>query len=173
MTEVRQPVNLELLSLPPSVVTRIDVSRLVRELEWIDNEITTAAVRAKTGVPVTSQPVFSDQMTDFLTQNNLTLTDARQRTALVKALRKVKDTVPIIHMTFAVPADRESLQQLAAWLRSSVHPQAVIAVGLQPSLVGGVFVRTPNQVHDLSLRAKLQASRGVLIKSLEAFRGEN
>lgn len=160
------------LLLPSSIVTRVDVSRLVREVEWVDNEITTATVRDKAGVQAPAQPVLSDQLTDFLAQNNLTLDDAHQRTQLIKTLRQIKDTVPIIHMTFATPADRESLQQLAQWLRSSVHPQAVIAVGLQPGLVGGVYVRTPNQVHDLSLRAKLQSSRGVLIKSLEALRGE-
>lgn len=163
----------KILSLPSSVVTRVDVSRLVREVEWVDNEITTAAVRAKAGVQAPAQPVLSDQLTEFLAQNQLTLTDAHERTKLIKTLRHIKDSVPIIHMTFATPADRESLQQLAQWLRSSVHPQAVIAVGLQPGLVGGVYVRTPNQVYDLSLRAKLQGSRGVLIKSLEALRGES
>ncbi len=161
------------LALPPSIVTRVDVSRLVREIEWVDNEITTAMVRAKAGVQTSAQPPVSDQATEFLTLNKLTLADAHARTRLIAELKKLKDTVPIIHMTFAVPADRESLQQLAAWLRSSVHPQAVIAVGLQPGLVGGVYVRTPNQIHDLSLRAKLQGSRDVLIKSLEAIRGEN
>ncbi len=159
--------------LPPSIVTRIDVSRLVRELEWVDGELTTAAARSKTGVQTTAQPSLSDQLTEFLAQNKLSITDSRERTELVRELRKLKDTVPIIHMTFAVPADRESLQQLAQWLRTSIHPQAVIAVGLQPGLVGGVYLRTPNHVHDLSLKKLLQNSRGVLINELEALRGSN
>lgn len=172
MTDTQAKTSSELV-LPPSIVTRVDVSRLVSELEWADNEITTAAARAKTGVQITAQPSLSSQMTEFLTQNNLSLTDAHQRTALVRELRRLKDTVPVIHMTFAVPADRESLQQLAQWLRSSVHPQAVIAVGLQPGLVGGVYLRTPNHVHDLSLKKLLEKGRGILVSELEALRGSN
>jgi hypothetical protein len=60
---------------------------------------------------------------------------------------------------------------LAQWLRTSIHPQAVIAVGLQPALVAGVYLRTPNHVKDLSLRAKLESSRGLLLKEVEKLRG--
>ena len=83
----------------------------------------------------------------------------------------MKDKVPVIHMTFAVQADPTSLQQIVQWLRSSVHPQVVISVGLQPSLVAGVYMRTPNHVRDLSLRTLLTGQHEVLVKELEALRG--
>jgi F0F1-type ATP synthase delta subunit len=76
-------------------------------------------------------------------------------------------------MTFAVEADRESLMQLAQWVRETVHPQAVIAVGLQPGLIAGVYLRTPNHVHDLSLRAALDGGHEILVNDLEALRGAN
>lgn len=157
--------------VPASLVTKLDVSRLVSEVEKVDNEMTGAEVRTKTGAAQTPPPVFSEQLTEFLTQNQLKLEDSQGRSELVKQLRQLKDKVPIIHMTFSVTADRESLQQLAQWLRTSVHPQAVIDVGLQPALVAGVYLRTPNHVHDLSLRAKLDGSRDVLEKELEGLRG--
>jgi F0F1-type ATP synthase delta subunit len=74
-------------------------------------------------------------------------------------------------MTFAVTADPESLQQLAQWARTTIDPHAVIAVGLQPGLVAGVYLRTPNHVHDFSLRAMLKSSRGKLVEELGALRG--
>ena len=74
-------------------------------------------------------------------------------------------------MTFAVSADRESLSQIAHWLRESVHPQAVISVGMQPALVAGVYMRTPNKVFDLSLRGALSGQHGALVKELETYRG--
>lgn len=157
--------------LPPSVVTKVDLSRLIREIEWIDNEITAATVRTKTGVEQTAAPTVSAAFEAFLGQNQLTLATSRERSELIAQMRLLKDKVPVIHMTFAVAADRESLQQLTAWIRSSVHPQAVISVGLQPALVAGVYLRTPNHVHDLSLRAMLANSHDVLIKELEAARG--
>ena len=159
-------------ALPPSVVSKIDVSRLVREFERIDNELTSASVRAKVSASEQVGLTVSDQLTDFLQLNGLKIDqDGRKRSEFAKQLALLKDKVPVIHMTFAVTADRESLQQLAQWLRTSIHPQAVISVGLQPALVAGVYVRTPNHVHDLSLRAKLRSSHGILVKELEAVRG--
>ena len=157
--------------LPPSVVTKVDVTHLVSEIERVDNELTTAAVRAKTGAAQSSQLTLSPQLTEFMNQNKLRPNNSQDRSELIKQMRLMKDNVPTVHMTFAVEADRQSLQQLAVWLRSSVHPQAVIAVGLQPGLIAGVYLRTPNQVKDLSLRAMLKSGRGLLVKDLEALRG--
>lgn len=158
--------------LPPSVMSKIDVSHLVTEAERIDNELTAASVRTKTGLAGQNRPVFSDQMADFLQANKLEFAeDAHARVEIIKQLRLLKDSVPVIHMTFAVTADRESLQQLAVWVRNSIHPQAVIAVGLQPALVAGVYLRTPNRVHDFSLRAMLNGKHDLLVKELETLRG--
>lgn len=157
--------------LPPSVVTKVDVTRLVSEIERVDNDLTTAAVRAKTGGGQGAQLALSPQLTEFMTQNALRPNSSNERTELINQMRLMKDKVPIIHMTFAVEADRESLQKLAAWLRAAVHPQAVIAVGLQPGLIAGVYLRTPNQVKDLSLRAMLKSGRGLLVSDLEGLRG--
>lgn len=157
--------------LPPSVITKIDVSRLVSEVEKIDAQLTTASVHAKTGIGTQEEPMVSQRLADFLTQNKLSLSGSNDRSALIKRLRQMKDAVPVIHMTFAVEADTESLAQLVQWLRTSIHPHAVIAVGLQPALIAGVYLRTPNHVHDLSLRAQLANGHELLVKELEAFRG--
>lgn len=156
--------------LPPNVVSKIDVARLVNEVEKIDNELTAVAVRTKTGISQPTQSVQSEQLTEFIHQNNLDLSNSRERSDLIIQLRQLKDKVPVIHMTFAVVADPESLQQCVQWLRTSIHPQAVIVVGLQPALVAGVYLRTPNRVHDLSLRAMLASSHDLIVKDLEALR---
>lgn len=157
-------------SLPASVVSRIDVSRLVAEAERLDNAMTAAAVRKKIGSDAATLPAMSQQLSEFLQMNDIKLEESKARSVLIKQLRALKDKVPVIHMTFAVETDVESLQQLTAWLRQSIHPQAVVDVGLQPGLVAGVYLRTPNHVHDLSLRGKLQGSRDLLVKELGALR---
>jgi len=162
----------ETFVLPARVVSRVDVSRLVSEIEWIDGELTAAAVRSKTGAEKPVQPAYSDQLNDFLKDNGLSLDDGRERSTLIKEVRLLKDTAPVIHMTFAVPADHESLQELAQWLRTEIHPQALIAIGLQPALVAGVYLRTPNHIHDLSLRSVLKGKRDSLVKELETLRGQ-
>lgn len=160
----------ETFVLPPTVVSRVDVSRLVSEVERVDGELTAAAVRNKIKEGEQPTPVLSEQLSDFLTQNKLALSDSHERSRLVKELRQLKDKAPVIHMTFATTADPESLGQLADWLRKSVHPQAVISVGIQPNLVAGVYLRTPNHVHDLSLKTKLAQSRGLLVEEMESLR---
>ncbi len=159
------------LLLPPSVVSKPDLARLVRELETVDGALTTVAARARVGVQSSTMPGLSQPLTDFLTTNKLTLTDSHSREVLIRAMRELKETAPTVHMTFAVEADRTSLQQLAQWLRIQVHPQAVIAVGVQPGLVAGVYLRTNNRVFDLSLKGALKAGRAVLTKELEGLRG--
>lgn len=159
--------------LPSLIVTRADLSRLVNELELVDNELTAAAVRAKSGLKQ-NQLTISDQLTEFLQTNALQVgTDSNARTDLIKQLRLLKEKAPVVHMTFAVAADRESLQQIAQWLRTSINPQTLISVGLQPALVAGVYLRTPNHVHDLSLRAMLEGGHDLLVKELGALRGTN
>lgn len=157
--------------LPPSVVSKADVSRLVREAEWLDGELTAAAVRAKVGQAAPAQPPISDQLRDFFEHNTLSFDQSTERTAVVKQLRKLKDTAPVIHITFATAADGESLQYLAGWVRQTLHPQAIMAIGIQPALVAGVHVRTPNHVYDMSLRAKLSGQHELLARELEALGG--
>lgn len=157
--------------LPPTIVSKVDVSRLVGEVERLDNALTSKAVREKAGSPAQAAPILSEQLTDFLTQNQLQFATSQERSELVKQLRLLKDNVPVLTMTFAVVADRESLQQLTQWVRTTLHPQAVITAGLQPALVAGVYVRTPNHVHDLSVRGLLAAQHDNLVGQLETLRG--
>lgn len=157
-------------TLPPTLISRVDVSRLGREVESVDNELEAQKVRsqAKGESEVVYQiPPISQALSDFLELNAVDITKSKQRTKLKHDLAKFKDKAPIIHMTFASQADSESLQQLVAWIRQEIHPQALIAVGLQPALVGGVYIRTPNKVFDFSLRQHLQNKRGIITNQLE------
>ncbi len=157
------------LTIPSSIMTRADLSRLTNEMEHIDSELASLAVRTTVGE--TKQPNIraSDQLIAFLQANRLRLTEAKERTQLIAQLRKLKETSPIVHLTFAANADSESLQKIILWLRVSVHVHSLLSVGIQPSLVAGVYVRTPNRVLDLSLRAKFEQAHGSLVSELGAL----
>ncbi|HSX06530.1 MAG TPA: hypothetical protein VLG92_02325 [Candidatus Saccharimonadia bacterium] len=153
---------------PPALVTRADLARLVREVEAIDNEFEAQKARnhtsGKTGYRL---PALSRSLGDFLDLNKLDLTDDHGRMVLKEQLRITKDKAPIIHMVFAVEADPASLAQLVTYLRKEIHPQTLLNVGLQPALVGGAYIRTPNHIHDFSLRELLASKRNVITTSLE------
>ena len=156
--------------LPSTIVSRVDISRLVREFEAIDNAMTTKTVRKKAGAASEDAPAMSPQLSEFLDKNAVNLESTSARSAYIKQLRLLKEKAPEVNMTFAVVADPESLQQLTVWFRESIHPHTVIDAHLQPALVAGVYLRTPNHVLDLSVRNKLKSKRGELEKELGALR---
>lgn len=158
--------------LPPALVTRADLARLVREVEALDNDLEAQKARNHaTGQTGYHMPTVSRGLSDFVELNKLDLGNDQARMLLKERMKVMKDKAPIVHMTFAIEADPASLQYLVAYMRKELHPQALISVGLQPSLVGGVYLRTPNHVHDFSLRAKLAENRGVIQQDIEAFAG--
>ncbi len=157
--------------LPASVVSKVDLRRLVNELEQIDNYLVSVEARQKVGAVASQQPAMSEQLRDLVSVNSLNLSSSQERSSLIRQIREFKDKAPTIHMTFASTADQESLRLLANWVRAEIHPQAVISIGLQPGLLGGVHLRTTNQIHDLSLRSQLSGKRHLLVKQLEALGG--
>jgi G3E family GTPase len=167
MTETKKDATNFIL--PPSLISRIDLSRLVREVESVDGELESQKVRNHSSGHDDQKyvmPNISQTLDDFLSMNKLDITDNQARMVLKEQMQILKNKAPIIHMTFATEADPEALSELTDWVRKNLHPQALISVGLQPSLVGGVYLRTPNHVHDFSLRANLENKRNVIMDAL-------
>lgn len=155
--------------LPPVLISRADLARLAREVESLENELEAQRVRESADTASSHMPAMSRNLNDFLETNKLDIADDQTRMALKERLRVMKDQAPIIHMTFAADADPDSLRQLVTWLRTEVHPQALISVGLQPSIVGGVYMRTPNHVHDFTLRSLLAGKHEAILHELEGL----
>lgn len=152
--------------LPSALIGRVDLARLVREVEAVDSNLETQKVKNH-GEGGYRMPNLSQSLSDFVEINKLDLTNDKERVVTKEQLKRLKEKAPIIHMTFATTADPETLQQLVEWVRENLHPQALISVGLQPSLVGGVYLRTPNHIYDFSLRALMQDKRSIVVQSLE------
>lgn len=157
--------------LPPTLVSPADLIRIIRELESVDNELESQKARAHGTLASFHLPAMSLSFSELLELNRINITDGRSRMALKEQLRHLKDHAPVLHMTFSVTADPESLRTLTEWVRRELHPQALIQVGLQPALVGGVYLRTPNHVHDFSLRAHMRDKRGLIAQKLAGLKG--
>lgn len=157
--------------LPSTLVTRADLARLMREIEALDNDLESQKVRnhASGKAGAYHLPTMSRSLNDFLELNHIDIADDKVRVVLRETLKDTKEHAPVMHMTFAVEADPEFLQQLVTWLRQQIHPQALVSVGLQPALVGGVYVRTPNHVHDFSIRSLLEDKRDIIRNELEGL----
>lgn len=153
------------LALPPTLITKVDFAHMINEVEVIDAALEAQKVRGYKKEQY-RLPAISRTLSDFLTLNQVDVLDDHTRMAFKAQVRKLKDKVPIVHLTFATPADAESLEYLAGWIRQEIHPLAVLSVGMQPSLIGGTYIRTPNHVHDYSMRALFKGKTSVLVEEL-------
>lgn len=158
-------------ALPPSIATQSDLRRVSNEVESINDALTSRDIHERVDHQPGADVVLSSQLQDFVETNSLNIHDEHVRTEMIARLRQLKDSAPVIHITFASTARHEELAKVVEWIRQSVHPSAVLKVGLQPELIGGAYVRTTNKVFDMSVRSQLAKGRQIITRELEALGG--
>lgn len=156
-----------IFNLPASVTGAIDVSRLLREIEAVDYDFEAQKIRDPQAQLVV--PPISRRMSEVAGANGLSIESAKDRRMMIDSLRKAKEKSPTIHLTFASEPDPSTLTQLVQWVRENLHPMALVATGIQPNLVGGCVVRTPDHIYDYSFRTHLQSAQPMLIERLKAL----
>lgn len=152
--------------LPVLVASPLDVGRLVRELEAIDEALLQLGLR-KAGSEV-KMPKTSRLMDQVIELNQLNLLQPAERLLLQQFLRSVRERAPVIHMSFNADPPVAFMEKLVAWLRREVHPVVLVTVGLQPNIGAGCIVRTTNRQFDFSLRQRFADKRQLLISKLMA-----
>lgn len=150
--------------LPLSIVSVVDLGRLIRELEGINDFLLQASVRKKGASMVL--PKTTHILESLAQENNLNLLNTEDRKMMNSMLRNVKNRAPVIHLSFAVDPSAAFLQKILAWFRENIHPQMILQVGLQPNIAAGCIVRTTNKYFDFSLRKHLDNSRKLLLDEL-------
>jgi F0F1-type ATP synthase delta subunit len=154
------------MQLPVLVFGIVEVRRLKRELEMLQDFVRQAEIR-EPGKQAT-MPRVSRLLDALATDNNLQLLQEAHRDQLQKFLMVVEKEAPKIHMSFAIDPSSAFTSKMVTWLRANIHPFILLDVGLQPTIAAGCVVRTPNKVFDFSLREHFADASGLLMKSLEA-----
>jgi hypothetical protein len=150
------------LVLPTVVVSRLDVARLSRELEGVNDYLEQHELHAKKG----EAPRLGAMLAEVAQTNKLDLLQADDRRQLVKFLEGLKKQAPTIHMSFAAPAPVPFVQKIIEWLRKEVHPLILLDVGLQPAIAAGCVIRTTNKYFDCSMGQHLRKNRATLVQAL-------
>ena len=153
------------LQLPISVVSKVDVGRLYREVETIDSFLKQAAIR-EPGTAV-KMPKTSRLFDETLEVNKLNVLHADERARLYDFLKEVKSDAPILHMSFSADPSPLFTQKLITWLRSEIHPVVLLQIGIQPNMGAGCVVRTTNKYFDFSLRSRFKDSSKTLVSLLQ------
>lgn len=155
-----------LVGLPLQVVGPVDVGRLLRELEVIDNAALQMNIRD--GSDETKLPKVSQMMEKTVELNKLNLANAGNRKQLADLLTTVKEQAPVLHISFSSDPAPPFVEKLMAWLRREIHPVVLLTIGLQPSIGAGCIVRSTNHYFDFSLRQDLLKKQDMLMSSLMA-----
>jgi len=154
----RQPV------LPVLVFGVAEIRRLARELEALEDFMRQSAIREPGRQP--ALPRLSRLCEGFAAENHLNFLQAHDRAAAKKLLSTIEASAPSIHMSFAADPSSAFTSKLVTWLRTNIHPYALLEVGLQPTIAAGCMLRTTNKIFDLSLRERFADTEKLLIDSL-------
>lgn len=154
------------LQLPLSVVSRVDVGRLLREAESIDGFLNQSAIR-EPGTPV-KLPRTSRLFDETVQTNKLNVLHQDDRQRLHSFLTEVKSHAPTLHMSFSADPSPMFTQKLLSYLRAEIHPIVLLQVGLQPNMGAGCVVRTTNKYFDFSLRSRFKEKGSVLADLMRA-----
>lgn len=154
------------MTLPEFVIGPVDVNRLRREVEGLDEYIEQANSRQK-GQGSAKLPRTSRSLEEFAKLNGLNLLEANSRNQTRKYLERLTEQAPVISISFASDPSAAFMVKIVNWFRENIHPEALLRLGLQPSIAAGCVIRTANKQFDLSLRQNLAKQRPLLIQELE------
>jgi F0F1-type ATP synthase delta subunit len=149
------------LKLPESLVSRGDVVRVARELEVANGQLDQADLSKQAATKIK----LSQPLEELLEANRLKIEDSAQRQQLLQLLTELKEA-PSIHISFATEPSPQITTKLTAWLRTNIHPQILLNIGLQPSIAAGCIIRTQSKYFDCSMRQHLLQHRAELVQKL-------
>jgi hypothetical protein len=152
------------LLLPPDIVGAVDVKRLIRELDYIDDSFLQFKLRHKDNSA--KLPTTSILLDLIVSENNFNLLHETHRKELNNFLKSIREDAPMIHMSFSANPSNKFLKRLMEWLRAELHPQILLTVGLEPNIGAGCILRTNNKLFDMSLKQDFYNSRAELISKM-------
>lgn len=158
------------LKIPSTVISQVDVARLMRELNGLDDFFVGAEARSP-GTPM-KPPRLSRLLDTLAKDNQFNLLEEPHRKRLGSQLNEVIGKAPLLHMSFASEPSPKALEKILGWLRQNIHPYTLLQVGLQPTIAAGCVLRTPNKVIDMSLRNNIKKHEGYLVKLIEGSNHE-
>jgi hypothetical protein len=83
-------------------------------------------------------------------------------------LPRLTRLLDLLHISFAAEPSTQALEKILIWFRTNIHAQALLQVGLQPTIAAGCVLRTNNKVFDMSLRENLSKQKPFLVQLIDS-----
>lgn len=146
------------LTLPPSIISPHDLSRLEIELHeysnWFSHNAIKQHVNVSRGTPMPGLSTDAITMLRSCSQNgtiNQQILDS-----LLVSIKQLSNHAPSLTITLAAPAGNETKQALTAWCRANIDPNILVSFKFNATILGGMILRCGSHIFDWSFR------RGVL-----------
>lgn len=152
------------LELPVIVFGPVEIHRLQRELEALEDFLEQAAIREPGKQP--PLPRTSRILEALANNNRFNLLVPQDRKELSAFLQFIDTKAPVVHISFAADPSSAFTAKVVAWLRTNIHPYTLLQLGLQPTIAAGCILRTNNKSFDFSLRHRFYEQRQLLIDEL-------
>lgn len=156
---------MALSKLPLTLISQTEVTHLIRELAGLEDNAIAATVSAK------NVPSITKLLAEVAVANGLDINDKTNRQTLKAQLTELQKSAPLIHISFASEPSQLVLEKIIAWLRTNIHAQLLLQVGLEPGIAAGCILRTPNHVFDMSLRPYLEKQKSYLQRLIQGAIG--
>lgn len=159
--------NNSAVRLPSVIVGAGDLTRVYRELKTLDDQLSQLEIASGSGS--VAMPKISPVLIELAQTNSYDISLRSDRAKMLIFLERLKDGAPRFHMSFAGEPSDEAVHRIVKWLRDEISAYTLLQVGIQPAIVAGCILRTPNRVFDLSLRHKLNEAQPVLTEKIRAL----
>lgn len=161
-----EPKTERQLKIPEGLTSRADISRIINELDSIENFLRDTAIR-QPGSPM-QLPKTSKLFDELVSTSQLNMLAKADRQYLSESLKWLRDNAPVLHISFSSDPSPLFVQRLTSWLRQHISPFIFLQIGLHPNIGAGCVVRTTNKYFDFSLRRRFASQRALLMKELLA-----
>lgn len=154
------------LVLPALIFGPVELRRLLRELESLEEFMLQAGIRTPGKQPLL--PKTSRLLENVAEANKLNFLLPEDRQKALTFLQYISKEAPVVHISFAADPSAAFTAKIVTWFRENIHPHTLIQLGLQPNLAAGCIVRTNNKAFDFSLRNHFQDKRGQLLEAISS-----
>lgn len=155
-----------IMVLPLIVTSQVDVGRLIREAEALDNFLMQYDLKGQTDQAQLPKTTFV--MDAAVDANKIDLLVPADRQRLMAFLQTIRAQAPVLHISFGANPAPAFIEKLMTWLRREIHPQVLITIGLQPNIGAGCLIRSTNKYYDFSLQKNFTKNRDLLMASVRA-----
>ena len=155
------------IKLPSIALGTTEINQILRELRLLNDQTMQFTIRhPDKPILLLSAGYLLDKL---IADNELDLVTPAARDELRRVLENIKTQSPVINISFARDVISNEIEPIINWIRSELHPTALIHIGIKPEIIGGCIIRTANHYYDFSFKQYFNKVQDSLLMKVRAL----